>query len=161
MREMPPIEVGIQEVSVVGGVAYYNVRILKFDRIAFFVIGPILELCRMFPHLEHLILNNVSTVAVTKMRTYTQDQPVHRTTNLNDSPSRARYRRDRPCPCGRAPGGAVVLLAGDPRPQMQRLPFCHARPPASAKALPLVVAELAPQHVPFRSMPPSTAASVH
>ena len=45
-----------------------NVRILKFDLIAFFI----LELCRMFPHLEHLVLNNVSTIAVTMMHTPTE-----------------------------------------------------------------------------------------
>ena len=55
-------------------------RALKFDRIAFFV-DLILVFYRMLPHLEHLVLNNISTIAVAMVRT-TQYQATHRTTRL-------------------------------------------------------------------------------
>ena len=124
----------------------FNVRTLKFDRIAFFVIDPILELCRMFPHLEHLVLNNVSTVAITMMHIPTQDQPAHQTTKLKRlSILGAMSPRQ-------TSALAEALLVEHLHSSLEILDFrCNvylsARhdPPSSAKALQLLLAELAPQ----------------
>ena len=59
-----------------------NVRALEFNCIAFFMIDPILELCHMFPHLEELVLNSISAVAVSTVQTPAPDQATRRTRNL-------------------------------------------------------------------------------
>ncbi|PIL25493.1 hypothetical protein GSI_13383 [Ganoderma sinense ZZ0214-1] len=122
-----------------------NVRALKFHRIAFFVIDPILELCRMFPCLEELVLDRVSAVAVGILRTSTQDQATYGTRKLKQlSISGAMSPRH-------VSALSEALLEEQLHSSLEILDLrcatylsCRLGLYPSAKALPLLLTELAP-----------------